>query len=462
MKTSEIQQMPAKPLTSRKRDCISTPPIYLDAVQVRPHYSTQSDINGKMPFTTTTSAIFSLPTFHQRLLTGTIYTRASVGTNGAFLERADQGAWSKVGSPNSNQLEPPEKDNLLHRCGPHQPWVLQVDQFCFQYARNFLGEIFTAFGNLQLRQSSLTACEYYAEVPLFDVSDRFDERFTKILKRHFGEADIERDRTTRKSYEDGDYRRWRVKTPNGLGKKVKTYVKCYEKGDVVRVEIRFENVPMMNMGLPGQAPSAVGLLEASLRTTLRHCGGTATPILEAIVTALKQSVPKLNIALLKKALKALGCRGVDHSKRYEILIRSLKNDGSYTPSRLTPGLALPYRTLLKLADPQGGILQRCIGLGGANPSRVSYLLRVDWIVLAKAAIQDAEMPSSKLSTGPLTIENSATQIISSTQRGLQSVDDKSIHAVEQKTAQPSIETNVVSLEKEDGMDSCIKEKFENG
>lgn len=162
-------------LTSRKRDCISRPPVYLDAVQVRPHYSTQSTINCKMPFSKITATVFSLPSFRQRSETGTIYTNKSVGTNGAYLERALQGTLLKASSHSGNQFGPSEKDDLLLRSGPHQPWTLQVDQYCVQYARHFLGEMCAAFGNLTVRPALLHACEFYAEIPLFNLKDNFDE-----------------------------------------------------------------------------------------------------------------------------------------------------------------------------------------------------------------------------------------------------------------------------------------------
>lgn len=370
-------------VTSIKANCINTP-AYMDVCKIQGYYFTNSPLNGSQPFSRETSLLFSAKSFRSKP-GGDVFVHSAVGSNGTFTERAANDDFSRIGKNESNQLTDFEKSRMLGRIGAIQAWIIQLDQFCFRYLA-MISEMRNCYGHLHVSPKKFTELEFYKEVPLFRVDEAFDEQFTKHLCSLFGDAEIERDRSTKKKYLDGDYRRWRINTPPRLGKGVRCYVKCYEKGDVVRIEIRFENVRIQQYDRPSDAVLASKFIEAAIKATAQKLAEVATELLEKIYEVIQDQIPPFDRALFINALKTKKRRNIMANLKYQLLIESLAKKGSYTPSRLPKELRLEFRTLQDLSDHVFGIMEKGMSPGGNGQFRQFYKLRSDWEQRARALI----------------------------------------------------------------------------
>jgi hypothetical protein len=174
-------------------------------------------------------------------------------------------------------------------------------------------------------------------------------------------------------------------------------LKVYQKNDLVRVEVRFENVRCNQIKLPARHPDDQQRIQQALGNTIERLGQEAKDILQKVHQALVGDIPAFDRGLFKKVLiKIYRLRGIEWNRKYDELFDSLERTGGYTRSRLNPKLRLESRTLAILSDHENGLLMKARTSDDLKPSRLFYKLRPDWKERASLMLEKLDQGTNSL------------------------------------------------------------------
>ena len=302
------------------------------------------------------------------------------GTNGAKLTRQEMG-WPhrKLNGELDNQLTVEEK-SILAATTPERGMVKkrQSDGFISLIKALTLHAVGQIKDAVFIAEPKFARIETYRELPTPADPDALRMKVVQAASFLFGPPEESKSRK-RGAHKTGDDIRWKFPNPPGFYKESRHQVtlKAYQKGDMFRIEIVFENVQLEDMPTTMLDSHSLEQFLLICDRTLEKVFETADEMLEAVCSNLELHPNGIDVAQLKARLRELRVRGIDRDNGIMRLLDSLATTGSFTNSGHRESLKVSRSTLKRLSNPASGILDEIYQYPETKRGPI-YHLRGDW------------------------------------------------------------------------------------
>lgn len=301
----------------------------------------------------------------------------SFGTNGARLYRAFKGLPTPSVPKNlRNQFT---KEELLST-GFNAHLDHQIDLYteAFSQLLRFLNP---RCRHLCIAQPlRFNRIEFYREYLLPHDKEAFIQQVKRSTCRLFGQPmkkgqKIIEETSQIENKAEGFVASWKLSVST-RGKAKETFLKCYQKGTRMRIEVWFSGASAEEVPLTDMRGEYFDDISRAIKKLLASLHGVAESILNEVQSTMDSRVPTFDKSELLAKMKELGVRG--SNKKIDLLIKALDDDGIYDPSSLPVKERLGRSTLRLLSESSDLLKKKSILNSAKKPKKNFYILNPNW------------------------------------------------------------------------------------